>query len=138
MGGLTVMDVRGVIQLEQFTTQDSTPEFETIRVGYTWLDKNIAAAADGSIELPVPLQLGTRDAPWIQQWELLGVADGTANVEAPLTPLETSGKRDIHVRNMRKQPTADAKLMLVVSGGTGYGTSSVALKVALLIMLALP
>lgn len=140
MGGLTVMDVRGEMKLVNWIgSAATTPAYETIRVGYNWFSQGIAGAGDGASTIPEPLLDGARESKWIQQWQLGGLEAGAPLVvSAPLLPLEESLVKGIHVRNMRKQPEADAKLGLVVSGGSTYETNTVALVVALQIMLALP
>ena len=142
MGGLTVMDVRGKLALEQSVASPAVSSAaQTIRCGYNWFDPGIATAPDGDSQIPEPLQLGVRETKWIQQWEVTAVeppVGAPVIVGAPLSPIESSRIDGIHVRNMRRQPSADSRLCFVISGGSGYEAGTVKLTVALLIMLALP
>ena len=142
MGGLTVMDVRGSIQLQQWTASPaSSSSSQDIGIGYNWFDPLLAQAGDGDGQIPSPNQLGVRETKWIQQWSLRAVEPPVAApviVGAALEPIETSFKDGIHVRNMRKQPSADSRLAIVIDGGSTYEANVVTLRVSLLIMLALP
>lgn len=142
LGGLTFMNARGQMKLVQNTASPVTSSaYAEIRVGMFWADQLMATVGDGSGLIPEPLQDGTRETKWIQQWQLGAVEPPVAApiiVGAPLDPIEESLIRDINVRNMRKQPTAESKLSLVVSGGSTFEANVVSLTVALFIMVALP
>ncbi len=141
IGGLTVMDVRGQIQLTGDTALASTAQSETIRCGYNWLDPNVANAGDGDGQIPEPLLLGLRESKWIQQWQLAALepdSGGVVLVGGPLIPLDQSLIQGIYVKNMRKQPSADSILTFVISGGSTWEANTVSIEIALLIMLALP
>ncbi len=142
MGGLTFMKLTGKMALEQHTASPATSsQAETIRIGFNWLDPNIVSAGDGDSQIPEAMRLGLRETKWIQQWQLSAVEPPVAAPVingALLEPVETSLVLDLNVRNMRKQPSANSKLAMVVSGGSSYETNVVRLEVAVSIMLALP
>ena len=142
MGGLTFMRATGSIALKAWTAVPATSsQAEKIRIGINWLDPQVAAAGDGDGQIPEPLQLGVRESKWIQQWSVSAVEPPVAApiiVGAALDPIETSRVDGLNVRNMRKQPSADSKLAMVVSGGSTFELNVVQVEVDLLIMLALP
>lgn len=139
MFGLTVMDVRGSIRLIRWIAGATSAQHEDIRMGYNWFDPLQASASDGDAQIPRPLQLGTRDTKWIQQWQVDGTEQTSADVQVGVAIAGDTAMIDgIHVRNMRKQPSANSKLCMVYFGGSGWETNTTAVKVSLLIMLALP
>lgn len=139
MGGLTVMDVRGSLQLVRGTVQAGTPSYSTLRMGYNWMDPMVAQAGDGDAQIPEPLVNGVRESKWIQQWEVAGQEpnSGEIDLNEPLTG-DQSKMFGIHVRNMRKQPAADSRLCIVYAGGELWEANTVTVEVNLQVMLALP
>jgi len=138
LGGLTVMDVRGQIAIHSGIVGAVTQVSQTIRCGYTWVNSAIANAADGDSNIPEPLQAGLREAKWIQQWQFDALEPPGVLVNSPTEPIETSRIADIHVRNMRKQPSADDTLAFIIDGGSSYETNTMQLVTSLQVMLALP
>ena len=140
-GGLTVMRILGRIQLESFTAEATTPNYERIAFGIAWQDRLVANASDGDSNIPEPLLDGIRETNWIQQWRLGALEEaGTPVVPGiPLTPQEKGlSWTDVDIRQMRKQPNAAAELCYVISGGSGYEANTVAAHTELSILLALP
>ena len=111
---------------------------KNIYVGLAWVDKNTATAASGDSNIPDPLVTGSRDASWIQQWELVVIVpNGTPEVGQPMEPIERTFM-PFDITQMRKQPNAGSKLMLVVSDTTPIDDDAVALECVMQTLIKLP
>lgn len=138
MGGLTVMRILGTLQLVSGSTpQPSSTTWSEIDLGICWINSSVNISG-GSGSIPQAWQNGLLEAVWLQQWELGAFEQqATSEVFAPLMPIETSLVK-FDVTQMRKQPTADSKLVLTGNGGTAWTQDAVALKVSLQTLVALP
>jgi len=140
-GGLTVMRIVGRLGLTDWISGAVTPEYETVRIGFAWVDKNVGAAPDGDAQIPVPLQDGSRDTKWIQQIYMKSQEQPTSDVsvERPSIPmLDGISFKDVDITQQRKQPSASSVLALVIAGGIAFEANTTVVSVSLDILLALP
>ena len=135
--GLTLMRMFGSLRLVSGTSNPGSAQTDNIRLGVIWLSKQVAVAGDGDAQISEPFLDGTREGTFVQQWLFSGKEFAVADSLAPLSPLELSTK-SFDVTQQRKQMTASAKLMLVISGGAVYEANTVQLQVDISCMLALP
>ena len=137
LSGLTLMRMFGSFRLVSGTSNPGTAQTDNIRLGVIWLNKQVAVAGDGDAQIPEPLLDGTREGTFVQQWLFAGKEFAVADALAPLGPLELSTV-SFDVTQQRKQSTASAKLMLVISGGAAFEANTVQLQIDISCMLALP
>lgn len=138
MAGVTVMRAVGTLAIVQWTSGATTPSYDTVRLGWIWLDKNLASASPGDAQLPKPLQDGSRDGRWYHQ-ELMGGLEQSAPIVVN-TPLGDTGDqyRHIDVTNMQKSPNASAKFVLVMQHDLASEANVIALRLDVDYLLALP
>lgn len=138
MGGLTVMRILGTLQLVAGTTpQTTSTTWSEIDLGICWINSSVNISG-GSGSIPQPWQNGLLEAVWLQQWELGAFEQNAVNETlSPLEPIETSLLK-FDITQMRKQPTADSKLILAGNGGSAWTQDAVSLKVSIQTLVALP
>lgn len=135
--GMTCMRIVGQLWLGAAASA-TTPAFSTVRLGFAWVPNDVAGAGVGDAQIPEPLEEGVRETQWIQQGYIAGFeVGGTPLVGTPLDPQETSiWKFDITA--MRKQPTGNARLVLIADGGASFETDTVEIRGYTNTMVALP
>lgn len=84
--------------------------------GIAWLTGPVASAAVGDAQIPDPAEQGVNESQWLQRGTLIGSSPGA---QAAIVPASGPGMEEWHERldvtMMRKQPTADSKLCLVLN-----------------------
>jgi len=138
--GVTVMRIVGSIILVQLA-QAASAVYTHLDMGFTWEPADTAALAPGVAGIPQPWNQGLRDQSWIQQGSVEGPEDQTQlflNEPRPATPPEAN-RWIFDIEQMRKQPTAGHRLMLVWDDKFDNTESNVqGLLITLSVMLALP
>ena len=139
MAGVTVMRAVGSVALITSISDATTPRYMNVRCGWIWLDQRLATASSGDTNIPRPLQDGTRDGRWYHQ-ELLGGLEQTAPIVTgtPLGGWDTESMVRFDVTNMQKSPNASAKFMLVFQHQLTSQANTVALRIEVDYLLALP
>lgn len=138
MTGVTAMRIVGSMSLGNDIAEAASGNILTCHWGIAWVSSQLATAGDGSGLIPDPSENGAREALWIQRGVLSGIT-----VASTLIPYAAAGQltafERLDIRQMRKQPMADAKLVLITRCfDTGGGASDPALWVDLQVLVALP
>ena len=138
--GVTVMRMVGHMQLVSWTATAATPSWNTLRIGFAWLDQRLSTATGGSGLVPRPAQLGTRETRWYQQMVLGGIEPSAATVGLPLNGDASSkyGRIDFDITNQQKSPNAEARFNLVHFNNGTWETDTVRLSCEFDLLLALP
>lgn len=138
MAGVTVMRMVGAIAITQWISGAAVPTYNTIRLGWAWIDQNLAAASPGDAQIPKPVVNGTRQTRWYHQ-EIMGGLEQVAPIVVS-TPLGDSGDqyRHIDVTNMHKQRGADQRFMLVIHHDLASEANTMAVRIDLSYLIALP
>ena len=135
VSGVTCMRIVGSLSIGNLASASTSNPFRVVW-GITWVRQAIAIAAAGTGTIPDPIEIGMRETPWIQRGTLrmTGVA-GALTLGSGKGDLEAFVRLDI--TQMRKQPTPDYELVLVVNNGGG-ATDDAFLDLDLATMIALP
>lgn len=114
--GLTVMRIVGNISLVT-TAGASTFTPWSLFWGITWVSLAIANASSGDAQIPDPDAGGADEARWIQRGVLRGLAldDGALGADMLLSANgQHESYTNLDITQMRKQPTADSRLVMIV------------------------
>lgn len=135
--GVTVMRIIGTLQPGN-SSACTINEINALSWGIAWVSNIIANAPAGTGQIPNSVEVGLREAQWLQRGTIFYRTNNGTNLPASATGrMLDSGTLQLDITQMRKQPTADAELVLIVThqGNTG---SAPALWFELNTMLALP
>jgi len=138
--GVTIMRIVGHIVVVQ-EAQATGANYGVYDLGFTWEPADTAALGPGVAGIPTPWNNGINDQSWVQQGSVEGPEDATGLfLNRPLAATPPEANRWIFdIEQMRKQPTAGHRFMLVWDERHGLIDASVnALRIKLAIMLALP
>ena len=132
---VTVMRIIGRLSLGNAVTATTTdPGF--VFWGIAWVSSEIAALSPALTAIPDPAVAGDREAEWLQRGVLRGEPVIGANAMwSARGQLESFV--DLDIRQMRKQPTPDSRLVLILNNLFSI-TEDVQLSAALATMVALP
>jgi len=127
LNGVTAMRIVGSLSLVTVAGADTFTPF-AVAWGIGWVSNAITNASAGDAQIPNPDVAGVAENRWIQRGILRGEAvdDGALGADQLLSAkgqLESYVKLDI--TQMRKQPTPDARLVLIFNSfsvsGQGVG-----------------
>ena len=132
----TVMRIIGRLDLGNGPAATSDGALVACHWGIAWVTDQITQAAPLDAQIPDPANAGTQEAQWIQRGVLYGRVAAGVN-----TTYEARGQRGatayLDVSQMRKAPTADYQLVLIVRGSSVAGTD-MTMWINTSTMLALP
>ena len=138
LAGPTFMRFVGRIRLKAALAA-SSPGVVQIGWGIAWVPQDILNAGDGDAQIPEPHVDSLRQIQWIQQGELEGVErDSSDFIDSTfLEPIELSNK-ELDIRQMRKQPTYDHRLVLIWRSEGAAEANTVSINLQGQVLLALP
>ena len=114
---LTVMRIVGKIAIGNNSTATATT-YWSANLGIAWVTSAIAALSPGDGSIPDPGVAGIREAEWLQRWWLIGLT-----VPSRLVLYAAEGQNggliEFDVKQMRKQPTPDHRLVLISNSTAG-------------------
>lgn len=83
--------------------------------GIAWVPNQVALAAAGDAQIPDPSENGLREVTWLQKGTLFYQTTSGINIPASVTGrMLDQGTMRVDITQMRKQPTADSELMLII------------------------
>lgn len=135
--GVTVMRIVGTLQPGN-SSAATTNFMVAFHWGIAWVANSIAQASVGDAQIPDPAELGMREAQWLQRGTIFYRTNNNTNLAASVTgrQLAQSG-HELDITQMRKQPTPDHELVLIVRT-TGDAAAAPVLWFDINTMLALP
>ena len=129
---VTSMRIVGRVALRELSNA-ATPAYVTLGLGIAWINVNILTLANS-----IPWSAGTRDHEWLQLGHIEGAESASAINERPAEAPGEAAFWDIDIRQMRKQPTPQHKLMFVYSANGLQESGTLKISVRTAVMLALP
>ena len=123
--GSTVMRIVGTLQPGN-SSACTINEINALSWGIAWVSNAIANATVGDGQIPDPDEAGLREAQWLQRGKLFYRTNNGTNLPASATGrMLDSGTMRVDITQMRKQPTADSELVLIVrhQGNAGSAPS---------------
>ena len=112
--GCTVMRIVGTLQPGN-SSACTVNEVNELTWGIAWVPSIVATAPAGTGQIPDPSENGLRETQWLQKMTMFYRTNNGTNLPASTTGrMLDGGAMQIDVTQMRKQPTADSELMLII------------------------
>ena len=123
--GCTAMRIVGTLQPGN-SSACTINEVNALSWGIQWVPNNVLLAPPADGQIPDPDEAGLREGQWLQKGKLFYRTNNGTNLPASATGrMLDQGTMHLDITQMRKQPTADSELVLIVrhQGNAGSAPS---------------